>query len=316
MSMRPTIASISLLLLLGAGCASPSVPERATYWGVSLSPSSYTADGFTAFFPKAKEAGQLLTWAGPWQDMTTPSGAPFTTVTQARQRGMRAAVITAPTAAEIADPAKRAAFRDAAVAFAKEQKPDFMGLGNEINRTFDAATLRTFADLFAETRLAVRRESPDTQVFPVFQYEWLVGKRGGLFGGKNDPSQAQWDELALFPDADLIAFTFYPALAFKDPQDIPADYFTEVTKHVTTPVAVSETGWFRGNLGAGWSGSSEEQAVYIRRLPELLGEAHPRFVVWPFLYDPKTTQPFDSAGLLAPGQETSPAWEAWKSISP
>ncbi|TAK04754.1 hypothetical protein EPO33_02030 [Patescibacteria group bacterium] len=314
--MKGIVTTIFAVLLLGAGCAPASSLPQGTLWGVSLSPASFSATDFPAFFAKAKEAGGLLTWGGRWQDLTQPAGAPHVVAQEGRRQGLAIAIVTQPTPAEIANPVQRAAFRDAVVAFAKERKPDFIGLGNEINREYDDKTLRSFAELFTETRAAVKQSAPDAQVFPVFQYEWLLGRRGGLYGGKDDPSKAQWELLALFPDADLIAFTFYPALAFKEPSDIPADYFSQVRSHTNKRIAVTETGWFRQGAGGGWESDAKEAADYVRRLPELVGGADPRFVVWSFLYDQAAApRPFGSAGLLGAGQTTSPAWEAWKEIT-
>lgn len=312
---RITLFAISLVFL-GAGCAPAYTPlTDRTLWGVSVSPEKFDAEHYPAFFGKAVEAGQVLSWAGPWRDMAKEKGPPYGIVQEANRRKLVAVAITQPTVEDLKDASARSAFRDAVVGFARDTKPAFLGLGNEINRGYDSETVRSFADLFTETQTEIKKVAPHTQVFPIFQYEWLLGRRGGLFGGKDDTSNSQWDLLELFPNADLLAFTFYPALAFKEPADIPTDYFSQVTAHTTKPVAITETGWFREGVGGGWESDAGESADYVRRLPELLSATKPRFLIWPFLYDQAAAPvPFSSAGLLAAGQVTSPVWEAWKEI--
>ena len=198
---------------------------------------------------------------------------------------------------------------------AQEFKPKYLGIGIEINILYEhsQADFDTFVSLFETADIAVKQVSPATKVFTVFQLEHLKGLRGGLFGGQNDASQAQWQLLARFDKADILAFSTYPAIIYSTPADIPEDYFTEIQQYTSKPIAITENGWFR-EAPTGWQPSTvETQAEYINRFFKLLPDPKPEFVFWSFLYDPPIASPvFSTMGLLQAGQQTSPAWEAWK----
>jgi len=167
------------------------------------------------------------------------------------------------------------------------------------------------AQLFDETYDAVKAASPKTKVFTVFQLERMKGLHGGLWGGADDLAKDEWALLERFPKADLVGFTTYPGLVFKDPADIPADYYAEARAHTTKPVAFTEVGWPSDAAVRGWESSEEEQARFVGRFFELTRELKPEMVIWPFLYDPAIGQPFKSMGLRRPDGQPRQAWAAW-----
>lgn len=126
------------------------------------------------------------------------------------------------------DEATCRAYLDAAVAFARDCRPPYLGLGVEVNILAEKspADFERFVRLHDEVYDAVKAVSPKTKVFTVFQLEKMKGLGGGLFGGTNDPARAQWRLLSRFARLDLAAFTTYPGLVFKAPGDVPADYYS------------------------------------------------------------------------------------------
>lgn len=70
---------------------------------------------------------------------------------------------------------------------------------------------------------AIKSASPTTTVFTIFQLERMAGMQGGLYGGNNNAS-TEWSLLAKFK-MDAVGFTTYPDLVFKDPTDIPANFY-------------------------------------------------------------------------------------------
>ena len=110
---------------------------------------------------------------------------------------------------------------------------------------------------------------------------------------------------------DIAVFTTYPCLIFTDPSEIPADYYTEITEYTSKPVAFTEMGWFRDGF-TGWESSVDEQAEFIDLFFEATEEMPVEFVTWSFLYDPDAQIPFDQMGLLAVGEDSSAALDAWK----
>ena len=294
-------------------------PKANTLRGVSLSPCSYASSDFTYFFTKAKQAGNIVTWSGYWMELSNPKGAPYVVAQIAAANGLKPVIIaqfftqsTGKLLRPLNDSVKQK-YEVGAAAFAKAYKPEYLGFGIEINALHETnpADYASFKAFFAKVVKVVKQVSPDTKVFTVFQLERLRGLRGGLFGGKNDPTINDWVLLGDFPDADLLAFTTYPCIVYNYPSDLPADYYTaEITQHASKPIAYTEAGWFRVGF-AGWESSPEEQARFLALYTEKTSPLNPELLVWSFLYDQAVPQPFTSMGLLGKDDSTSPAWEAW-----
>jgi hypothetical protein len=133
-----------------------------------------------------------------------------------------------------------------------------------------------------------------------------------LFGGVNDPAEADWDLLGRFPDADLISFTTYPTLIYQDPAEIPDDYYTEVLEHTDKPVAFTEIGWLGESSIPGWESDAEEQAEFVSRFFDLIEPIEPELVMWSFLFDQAEAPiSFATAGLFAASGEARPSWDVW-----
>ncbi|MDA1188900.1 MAG: hypothetical protein O2854_04395 [Chloroflexi bacterium] len=117
----------------------------------------------------------------------------------------------------------------------------------------------------------------------------------------------------MFPDADLIAFTTYPALVFQSPAEIPDDYYTEAAERAGKPVAFTEIGWHAAQLGApGWDSDEEEQAEFIRTYLRLTEDVEPVLSIWAFLYVlPGQPIIFETMTLVRPDGSFPPAWDAW-----
>lgn len=288
--------------------------------GVALSPRSYEEDDFLAFLERAPEAGGLLAHYADWGELGDEDSALSVTVELARQRGMEPVVAVSPY-----DASQRRLFRpldaettaryvEDAAAFAGRHRPPFFGIGVEINLLADSspADFDRFVELFGEAAAAVHEASPDTRVFVVFQLEWMQGLRGGLFGGTDDPSKAQWDLLDRFPAADLVAFTTYPGLVHRTPADLPDGYYAEIREHTDVPVGFTEVGWAAEPPAEGWPGSEDDQAAFVERFLDLTAGLEPQLAIWTFLYpQPAAEAPFATMSLLRDDGTPRPAWEAW-----
>ena len=172
----------------------------------------------------------------------------------------------------------------------------------------------TYERAFADIAAGVHDASPETQVFPVFQLEKITGHRGGLFGG-DESATPRWDLLDAFANADAVGFTTYPGLVFRDPADIPADYYRTIRDHTDLPVLVTEMGWFTADDITGWNSSPQEQREFVQRLPALLADLDPQVVIWSFLYDQPIQRPFDTMGLFDDTGAPRPAWDVWKELT-
>lgn len=119
-----------------------------------------------------------------------------------------------------------------------------------------------------------------------------------------------------FPKSDIIAFTTYPGLIYKDPADIPADYYTEVKSHTSKRIAFTEIGWHSNSGPAGWESSKAEQAQFITQFITLTTAMDNELAIWSFMYDQGTVEPFNSMGLRRSDGTARPAWDEWVNWSP
>jgi hypothetical protein len=299
------------LTLAGAGCAPKQTPPYSLV-GVSLSPQSYDAAGFTAFLPLAKQAGNALSWAGGWQELETPDSAPWATLELAKQNDQTPIIIIGLDSLAD-DPAERTRLEGALINFVKTKHPPFLVIGVEHNFKNKAPSpaFDQYVTLFASLAQTVKQSSPQTQVMPALQYEWLLGRQGGLFGGKEDLAKNQWDLLSRFPDADLIAFTTYPNLVFHDPEEIPEDYYAQIKTHTDKPIAFIETGWPSATFAPTWDSTDQEQARFVNLFFRLTDPLSPRIRLWSFLFDQKIKPPFNTMGMFTGTGEARPSWPAW-----
>jgi hypothetical protein len=91
---------------------------------------------------------------------------------------------------------------------------------------------------------------------------------------------------------------------------MPAGYYADVRNHTEKPVIFTEAGWF--SVGPpGWESSEEEEARFVDFYLDQAASLKPGLLIWSFLYDQNVQAPFDTMGLLARNETTSPAWEAW-----
>ncbi len=291
--------------------------------GVSLSPRSFQQNDFIDFFNKASQAGKAVMWAGDWNELSkTESGGPVVVASLASTYGyipiIELQFFTQSDGKLLRplDESTKQDYKDSAAAFAKKYKPKYMGLGIEINTLYEKSPgdFDAFSSFYSEVYDAIKKESPNTMVFTVFQLEKMKGLNGGLFGGTNDQSKSQWSLLDRFSKSDIIAFTTYPGLVYKTPAEIPPDYYLEIKSHTTKPIAFTEVGWHSAASPKGWESSDVEQAEFVAIFFSLTKGLGIKLAVWSFLYDQNTIEPFNSMGLLRSDGSSKPAWNVWTNV--
>ena len=325
--MRPIRAGILLAAILFSACGtsasqSASATNTASVLkGVAFSPPS---SGVQAFLQALPALGGTLDWSGDWSELGNTSGSPYQISAMAKAQNLHLVVTV--TAHRNSSPSKllrpldsqnlAAYLTDLDLYFAKF-RPDYFGIGIEVNNLYqsDPAGYQSFVTLFAQAQAKVKQLSPNTRVFVAFQLEEMKGLNGGLRGGQNDPAKNQWQLLADFPNADLLAFTSYPFLIYHDPSQVPDNYYSEITAHTERPVAISELGWPSAPVATGWVSTAALQAQFITRFATLTQPVKPRFVLWLSAFDQPIAEPFTSIGLGAADGAHKPAWDTWRSSS-
>lgn len=289
-----------------------------TRWGFALSPRSYTDPDFPDFLALIDGQADVLAHVGDWIDLAEPNN-PFVVLDAlADGQAVETLIVISPSSAESLVRPLDEATRDGYLAdlrrFLTDQQPEHLGLGNEVNMvlTDDPDDFDAIVSLLAEAAEIVRELSPDTEVFVVLQYEWLIGERGGWFGrGSAEP---QWDVIERFDFVDALGFTTYPSLVFDDPSDLADDYYTRIADHTDLPVMFTEVGWTAEPLQV-LPGSEDEQQRYVQRFGELTSGLDVAVAIWPFVFsDLIEHAAFQGTGLMRSDGTPRPAWDAWQQL--
>jgi len=217
MKRESTLLLIGILLVgvvAVSGCNNKQLREfRGTLKGVSLSPRSDQPDDFTDFFDKAKQAGDVVMWAGDWIELSNTTGGGPTVVTELASTYNYIPLIEAQFFTQSdgvllrpLDDSTKQIYINSAADFADRYKPEYLCFGIEVNVLYEKsqAEFDVFVQFYSEVYDAVKAKSPNTKIFTVFQLEKMKGLNGGLFGGTNDPTKAQWFLLDRFPTQILL----------------------------------------------------------------------------------------------------------------
>ncbi|MFZ6022471.1 MAG: hypothetical protein ACOYT9_03305, partial [Patescibacteria group bacterium] len=189
--------------------------------GFQLTPKSFKGSDFTDFFSLNKElGGTTVGWTGSVSELKKPEGAP------AVVESLGGAYDYTPIiSVQVYDRKTGTLLNDfkngkkEILEFVSKNRPAFFGIGVEVDLLYDQNPIAysQYVTLFNEYADSIHQTSPNTLVFPIFQLEHVKGMAGGLFGKLNDSTTQHWDLLLQFPKADLIAFTSYPTLIYKEP---------------------------------------------------------------------------------------------------
>jgi hypothetical protein len=93
---------------------------------------------------------------------------------------------------------------------------------------------------------------------------------------------------------------------------MPGDYLTDIRRHTSKPIALSETGWTHETVAPGWESSEDEQRRFVENLFTATRELEPELLLWLSLY-PLGQEPSLFHGMALFRQDATPAaaWEAW-----
>lgn len=200
-------------------------------------------------------------------------------------------------------------------AYLGEYQPEYLGLGNEVNllATADPAAFEQVVSLWNEALPVVRELAPETKVFVTFQYEWMLGRRDGWYGGAE--VAADWSPLGRFAGADVVGFTTYPSLVFDDPAALPPGYYTQISAHTDLPAILTEVGWSADKALPLLPGSEAEQVAFIDVLAAQAPAAGMEAMVWTFVFgDQVQQQAFAQMDLRRDDGSPRPAWDRWLAI--
>lgn len=281
--------------------------SQGVLMGTALSPRGHTlgstAQDFVDFYSGHGPWGDLIAFHLSWRE--TGAGAiPSTAkaaMTAAEQYGFFPAIgfgwadgDGVPDLRSNSDPLNnswsnletRALFRTMVEQFALQYRPPVLFLGNETNAYWLNATPSQWANWLSELvacYAAIKRVSPGTVVFTVFQYERMKGL--GAHSGWSDAAHLQLiDELQEGLHVDAVGFTSYPYLEYDAPSDVPADYYDAIAARWDGLVLFTEIGWLSAPSGP-YPGSTADQAEFVDLFFDRSKALPLGYVSWLFLHD-------------------------------
>ena len=226
--------------------------------------------------------------------------------TNPADRGQLAGLPDALRGRDFSDPQVRAAFIAYAKYLALNYKPAYLALGVEVdmffNRRGDAA-FRTFQSLYFEAYDAVKSVSPDTLVFPTFQYEDMIGLLAGTLPA--------WSLIDRFdPKIDLVAVSTFPGFVLNSINDMSEGYYDALLAHLPRPAAFVSVGW------SSQTGETD-QFNYLTRVLKAADAAKARLFVWYLARDPvqgpdESFGPLAQMGLQNVNGTPKTAWSTWR----
>ena len=318
-----------------------SGPPRAYRLGFSALPAELTDAAYVDAFDMAANYGEVLLLQRPasWTDFlpgaVLSARLSETTLTErstVAERGLllllaldvfdptnRARLAALPQGYEgedLSNPDLRRAFVAEAKYIALNYRPAYLALGIEVNVAFERnpAGYQAFVEAYHEVYDEVKAASPNTLVFPTFQYEQLLG----LIPWE-PPHVPRWELLDDFAGRlDLFAITTYPSFAYSVARKVPPLYYSQIRDHASASIAFVSAGYSSAPGREGLNSSTPaEQRRFLQRLLRDADELGASLLVWFAARDPAfaTEPPLDllsSIGLRTADDEPKEAWPAWE----
>lgn len=322
------------LVLASCQTAVPSSAPAGTVYGVAglvrpHAPSSSAADAEAMYRSFADTGGALGVYTN-WTDRADTEGKVPAVVpaafAAAKQYGFGPLVVALGVATDAGGTGvkstidwgsrQRERFLATVTATALEHRPRFLAIGVETNRLWmsDRTSFDGFVRAYADAYDAVKKVSPDTKVFTIFQLELMRGHATRMTGRDDEP---EWDLLERFAGRlDLLGLTTYPFLQYQRPSDIPDDYYSDAARRLRVPVAFTEIGWPSArptSAVAAYDASREAQAEFVDRFFALTAGSRPAIALWSFPFElGAPSSLFDSVGLRGIDGAAKPALAAWQ----
>ncbi len=224
----------------------------------------------------------------------------------------------------ITEPAVQRLYRNYVRALVELLHPDYLGLAAETNliraiapRPVYDAVVRMTNDAASDVRRSRSAAQPPLYVSMQVETAWGKLPQGAFVGIDR--------ELRDFPFTNILALSSYPYLGgFKDPDQIPLNYYTRVRGARELPIMVVEGGWPSASVRGVLSSSTEMQAKYIARQSQILDEANAIGVFQLSFTDldlsgfpkpvPTILPLFATLGLVDTRLRPKPALTAWDKI--
>lgn len=351
-SLSFAVATLASILLLACGQTPNEIPfpttnsdaaSRSFAMGVSSLPAELTEESYGETFRLAASAGEviLIQRTPPWEELLAGAFSEATVITTQRetalaeQYGLDIFVAIDPTdgsrqrnrlaglpddllGAGFSDPDIHKALIDYARYIAETYRPTYLAFGVEMNgyQQHHPEDFERFVVIYHEAYEVVKEISPETLVFPTFQFEELQGRLPF-----QDPLPPQWHLISRFePRLDVLAISSYPDIVFPDANEIPESYYAQLSLYTNRPIAIAGMGYSsRASEEISTAQAEEAQAAFLRRTLDNAQQLSMPFVVWFVSQDPSFTGEsaldLGNSGLIHQDGSPKPSWLLWQTTS-
>ena len=174
----------------------------------------------------------------------------------------------------ITEPAVQRLYRNYVRALVATLNPDYLGLAAETNLVRAIAPRPVYNAVVRMTNDAATevRRSHSASKLPLYVSVQVETAWGRL--GRQTPFAGIAEDVKDFPLINLVGLSSYPYLGgFREPEQIPLDYYARLRGATSLPVMVVEGGWPSGSVSGAFASSPQMQARYIARQSLLLEQA-------------------------------------------
>lgn len=316
---------------------------RTFAMGISSLPSELTEESYADTFELAAGAGEivLIQRTPPWEELLAGTFSEETVLATQREtalaeeHGLDIFVAIDPTdgsrrrdrladlpddllGAGFSEPLIHQALLDYARYLAETYQPRYLAFGVEMNgyQQHHPEDFERFVVIYHEAYEAVKEISPDTLVFPTFQFEELQGRLPF-----QDPLPPQWYLISRFePRLDVLAISSYPDVVFPEADGIPDSYYQQLLLYTNRPVAIAGMGYSsRATEELDSLEAERAQAAFLRRTLDNAQQLNMPFVVWFIGQDPsftgESTLDLANSGLRRQDGTDKLAWRVWEQTS-
>lgn len=308
--------------------------------GISSLPSELTEESYAETFELAGSAGEivLIQRTPPWEELLAGTFSEETVLATQRETALAAEygldifVAIDPTdgsrrrdrlaglpddllGAGFSDPLIHQALLDYARYLAETYQPRYLAFGVEMNgyQQHHPEDFERFVVIYHEAYEAIKEISPDTLVFPTFQFEELQGRLPF-----QDPLPPQWYLISRFePRLDVLAISSYPDVIFPEADGIPDSYYQQLSLYTNRPIAIAGMGFTsRASEEVSSVEAEQAQAAFLRRTLDNAQQLDMAFVVWFVGQDPSFTGEsaldLANSGLKRQDGSVKLAWNVWE----
>ncbi|MBD3191642.1 MAG: hypothetical protein GF308_13425 [Candidatus Heimdallarchaeota archaeon] len=199
--------------------------------------------------------------------------------------------------------------------------PEVVFLGNEINQIYEIEGEQTFFEYADGMKQIAQNVRMAEQVSEQLKLGVVLSHTQMLV---NITSWEPWSKDRLWMiecfngenGLDIIGLNSYPFKSnYANPEDIPAEYYTQIEQYTTNPIWFTEIAW---PSGADYNSSEEEQATFLTHFIEITKNMNLEALCWISMHDFSDSTMYEdhvlSWGLRDVNSNPKQAWNVWQDL--